>query len=297
MLTGLQVAFIGGDARQLEVIKRCLELDANVILIGFENLQSGFSGANNRPLLPDTLKDVDALVLPIVGTDDKGFVESIFSSSPLQLTDEIFGALPKKAQVYTGIAKPFLASLMKKHSISYIEMLSLDDVAILNSIPTAEGALMMAIQNTDITIHRSRSIVLGLGRVGMTLARTLHHLGAIVKVGVRKPEHAARVYEMGLTPFYIKQLKDQVKDTDIFYNTVPKPIVTAEVIANMPHHCLIIDLASAPGGVDFRFAEKRGIKALLAPGLPGIVAPKTAGQIIANTLTRLVLEHSGNQGE
>jgi dipicolinate synthase subunit A len=56
----------------------------------------------------------------------------------------------------------------------------------------------------------------------------------------------------------------------------------------MPVHTLIIDLASKPGGTDFRYAEKRGIKALLAPSLPGIVAPKTAGQILANALGLLI---------
>ena len=30
------------------------------------------------------------------------------------------------------------------------------------------------------------------------------------------------------------------------------------------------------------------MKALLAPGLPGIVAPKTAGQILANVLSQLL---------
>ena len=56
----------------------------------------------------------------------------------------------------------------------------------------------------------------------------------------------------------------------------------------MPTHTLIIDLASKPGGTDFRYAEKRGIKALLAPSLPGIVAPKTAGNILANVLSQLL---------
>jgi dipicolinate synthase subunit A len=66
-------------------------------------------------------------------------------------------------------------------------------------------------------------------------------------------------------------------------------IVTAQIIANIPSRALIIDLASKPGGTDFRFAEKRGIKAMLAPGLPGIVAPRTAGLIIAKTLSELLM--------
>jgi dipicolinate synthase subunit A len=60
----------------------------------------------------------------------------------------------------------------------------------------------------------------------------------------------------------------------------------------MKKSSVIIDIASIPGGTDFRFAEKRGLKALLAPSLPGIVAPKTAGQIIAKTVCRLVLDHA-----
>ena len=69
-------------------------------------------------------------------------------------------------------------------------------------------------------------------------------------------------------------------------------IVTAQIIANLPSRAVIIDLASKPGGTDFRFAEKRGIKALFAPGLPGIVAPRTAGRIIADCLSRLIMEDS-----
>jgi dipicolinate synthase subunit A len=165
-----------------------------------------------------------------------------------------------------------------------------DDVAIYNSIPTVEGTIMIAIQHTDFTIHGSNIVVLGLGRVGMSVARTFHALGAKVKVGARKSEHLARITEMGLTAFHLQDIEHSVKDTDICINTIPFPIVTASVISKMPVHTLIIDLASKPGGTDFRYAEKRGIKAILTPGLPGIVAPKSAGVILANVLTQLLKE-------
>ncbi len=48
MLTGIHVGLIGGDARQLEIIHKCSELDATVVLIGFDNLQNGFSGITKR---------------------------------------------------------------------------------------------------------------------------------------------------------------------------------------------------------------------------------------------------------
>ncbi len=295
MLTGIHVAFIGGDARQLEVIRKFVEMDATVTLIGFDNLDSKFPGVHLKELEPTSLQDAQVLVLPIVGTDDEGNVESIFSQKKLVLTNEILSELPKNSKIYTGMAKSYLKQLTADLNLELIELLDRDDVAIYNSIPTAEGTLMMAIQNTDFTIHGSNAMVLGFGRTGITLARVLQAIGAHVKVGARRPEHIARIYEMGFTPFHIDELADHVGEVDLLFNTVPRLIVNAKVIANLPHHSLIIDLASKPGGTDFRYAEKRGIKALLAPGLPGIVAPKTAGKIIASVLTRLVLEQTGNQ--
>ncbi|TCS82997.1 dipicolinate synthase subunit DpsA [Tepidibacillus fermentans] len=296
MLTGIHVAFIGGDARQLEVIKKCIEMDANVTLIGFDNLDSKFPGVHLKELEADSFIDVDAIVLPIVGTDDEGNVENIFSQKRLVLTKDHLVKLPKKSIIYTGMAKPYLRNLCNDLKITLVELLDRDDVAIYNSIPTVEGTLMMAIQNTDFTIHGSNAMVLGFGRTGITLARVLKALGANVKVGARRPDHMARIYEMGFFPFHTNDLEQHVSDVDLLFNTIPQLIVTAKVIANMPYHSLIIDLASKPGGTDFRYAEKRGIKALLAPGLPGIVAPKTAGQIIANVLARLLDEQTGDQG-
>lgn len=290
MLTGIQVGLIGGDARQLEVIHKCSELDASVVLIGFDNLQNGFSGITKADLTPEVLKSMDALILPAVGTDDQGRVESLFSSKELRLSSEHIAALPRHAKVFTGMAKTYLRELCSHAGIGLVELFDRDDVAIYNSIPTAEGAIMMAIQNTDITIHGSESMVLGFGRTGITLARTLQGMGAVVKVGVHKPEYFARAVEMGMNPFYTKDLIAHVSKIDFLYNTIPSPIVTAQIIANIPHRALIIDLASKPGGTDFRFAEKRGVKALLAPGLPGIVAPKTAGRIIGDTITRIIME-------
>jgi dipicolinate synthase subunit A len=295
MLTGIQVALIGGDARQLEVIYKCSELDASVVLIGFDNLQNQFSGITRTELSPEALEGMDAVILPAVGTDDHGHVESIFSASELRLTEAHIQSLPKHAKVFTGMAKPYLRQLCAKHSIQLVELFDRDDVAIYNSIPTAEGAVMMAIQNTDFTIHGSQSMVLGFGRTGATLARTLQGLGAKVKVGVNKPEHYARAWEMGFAPFYTQDLYAQVANIDLLFNTIPSMIVTAQIIANIPHRAVIIDLASKPGGTDFRFAERRGIKAMLAPGLPGIVAPKTAGRIIADTLSRIILEDAGQR--
>lgn len=290
MLTGLQIAVIGGDARQLEVIRKLTELDAKVTLIGFEQLDSGFTSASKELITDANFNEIDAILLPVPGTNNEGVVDTIFSNEKVILTKEILDSTPAHCTVYSGISNQYLNGIIKESNRKLVKLFERDDVAIYNSIPTVEGTIMMVIQHTEYTIHNSKVAVLGLGRTGMSVARTFHSLGAKVKVGARKSEHIARIVEMGLEPFEFKNIEEAVKDIDVCINTVPSLIVTASVISKMQPHSLIIDLASKPGGTDFRYAEKRGIKALLAPGLPGIVAPKTAGQIIANVLTQLLKE-------
>ena len=50
MLTNMQIAVIGGDARQLEIIRKLTELDAKLSLIGFEQLDHAFTGANKEKI-------------------------------------------------------------------------------------------------------------------------------------------------------------------------------------------------------------------------------------------------------
>lgn len=297
MLTGISIVFLGGDARQVEVINKCLELDAGVAVVGFDRLDPPLTGVAHEKISPALLANADVIILPVTGCDDQGVIPAPFSAEQLVIEQEWFSSIRQSTLVYTGIAKKLLKQMGTEHGFRIIELLERDDIAIYNSIPTAEGAVMMAIQNTDITIHGSTCIVLGMGRTGFTLASTLQGLGATVKVGVRREDDVARAVQMGWKPFASRDLAVNIGEVDLIFNTIPTMIVTAQIISKLPRRTVVIDLASAPGGTDFRFAEKRGIKAILAPGIPGIVAPKTAGIIMANTTCQSILEEYHLRGD
>ncbi|UOF89403.1 dipicolinate synthase subunit DpsA [Fodinisporobacter ferrooxydans] len=297
MLTGIKVAFVGGDARIIEVIRYMIDKDATVALIGFDEIVKQFQGVDHiKAVTPESFADADVVVLPVAGTDERGVIEANYSPHPIVLTDEHFAAMPKHCKIVTGIARKYLEDACEKYQLSLIKLMELDEVAILNSIPTAEGAIQLAIQHTDITIHGSNSIVLGFGRCGITLSRMLAALGSHVKVGARKPADLARIQEMNLEAFGVGDLALHIGEADMIFNTIPALILNADMLSRMPRSCVVIDIASKPGGTDFRFAERRGIKAILAPSLPGIVAPKTAGQIIAKTLGRLLRKQESSWG-
>ncbi|MCY8522298.1 dipicolinic acid synthetase subunit A [Bacillus atrophaeus] len=290
MLTGLTIAIIGGDARQLEIIRKLTEQQANIYLVGFDQLDHGFTGAVKCKIDEIAFQQIDSIILPVSATTGEGVVATVFSNEEVVLKQEHLEQTPAHCVIYSGISNTYLEKIATVANRKLVKLFERDDIAIFNSIPTVEGTIMMAIQHTDYTIHGSRVAVLGLGRTGMTIARTFAALGAKVKVGARSSAHLARISEMGLAPFQIDELTENVKDIDICINTVPSMVLNQAVLSRMTPKTLILDLASRPGGTDFKYAEKQGIKALLAPGLPGIVAPKTAGQILANVLSKLLSE-------
>lgn len=289
------IAVIGGDGRYLELIRQLQELqDTTIILVGFDKLEQGFTGLQQSDLKDLEVNNLDAVILPITGTDMHGGVETVFSDQQVQISKEWFKQLPESALVFTGITNDYLNSTISEANITLIPLLNRDDVAIYNSIPTAEGTIMMAIEQTDYTIHSSRVIVVGFGRVGNTVANKFSALGAKVSVSARSIKDLARITEMGLTAIPLSQLDKYTNECDLLINTIPAMVINRDSIQQLPSHSLIIDLASIPGGTDFKYAEQRGINAILARSLPGIVAPKTAGKILADVIKQLLNEKKGD---
>ncbi|WP_163971269.1 dipicolinic acid synthetase subunit A [Oceanobacillus halotolerans] len=283
------IAVIGGDARYLELIHQLQTLnDTTIYIIGFDKINQGFTGLKQVEFSDLEVDQLDAVVLPITGTDENGNVETVFSDHTIQLTEDWFSQLRKNTMIFTGIANDYLEKVSAHGNLSLIPLLDRDDVAIYNSIPTAEGTIMMAIEHTDYTIHDSRVIVTGFGRVGHTVSNKFSALGAKVSVASNSIKELARITEMGLEAIPLKDLHYYTHRCDILINTIPAHVITKKSIQHLPTHALIYDLASKPGGTDFDYAEQRGIKAILAKSLPGVVAPKTAGKIIADVIIQFM---------
>lgn len=285
------IAVIGGDARYLELIRQLkLEENISLVLVGYDKIEQSFTGVQQSDFSELEVGKLDAAILPITGVDNNGKVETIFSDQQIIIDTNWFKQLKKSAVIFTGIANDYLTKQTEQAQVNLIPLLNRDDVAIYNSIPTAEGTIMLAMENTDYTIHSSNVIVTGFGRVGYTVAHKFAALGANVAVSAKSMIDLARITEMGLTAIPLAKLTDNVSNCDLLINTIPAQVIGKETIQQLPSHTIIIDLASKPGGTDFAYAKKRGIKAILAKSLPGVVAPKTAGKILAEVIKQYVNE-------
>ncbi|KAB7666282.1 dipicolinate synthase subunit DpsA [Bacillus sp. B1-b2] len=281
---------IGGDLRQVEVVNILAPRLDKIYLVGFDLTSFPYSNVHQVQLEEVSFSKVNSILLPIPGIHEDGIVETKFSNKKILFTKELLEQTKPDCTIYSGIITPYLAQITKQTNRKIAAIFDRDDVAILNSIPTAEGALMLAIQHTDITIHQSQVIVLGFGRVGMTVARLFASVGALVSVYARKQEHIARITEMGLTAITPSTLEGSLTQQNIIINTVPSLILTSTLIKKLSLSSFIIDLASKPGGTDFDSAKEHQIKTIWPLGLPAKVAPKTAGKIIGQVLLEMINE-------
>ena len=113
---------------------------------------------------------------------------------------------------------------------------------VCNAVPTAEGAIEIAMREYLGTINSSKCLITGYGRIGKVLAQMLKGLGADVYVSARRKESLAWIKLNGYTPVDHKSLINS-GEYDIIFNTVPAQILDSHIMARIATGALIIDLA------------------------------------------------------
>lgn len=258
-----KITVIGGDKRLKTAVK--------------ELSKKGFT-VNTVGLYDDENENTygDVLLLPVPTTKDGETVFAPFARRKIYLSE-----VADKADNRLLLTCNY--SFDGKNCIDYG---SLDSYSLLNAIPTAEGAIKLAIENTSFTLWQSRVLVIGYGRVGKVLADRLKALGAYVTVSARKPADFALIKALGYNATETRNVSKSLCDYDIVFNTVDVKVIDKKAFYNCTAK-LLIDLSSL-GGFDISAARDCGITALKAPGLPGITAPLTAGKILAETVTEIL---------
>ncbi|MCW2277883.1 dipicolinate synthase subunit DpsA [Heliophilum fasciatum] len=294
-LDGLRIALIGGDARDQIVVQRLAALGAQVHIFGLPVVASYRIWVEGD--VRSAILGAHALILPMSGVDSEGHVHAPLFSGRVRLTETDLAGLSTGTPVFVGFARPNLRQMVENQQLHLVEVADLDEVAILNSVPSAEGALQIAMQGSPLTLHASHVAIIGFGRVSMTLTRMLLGIGAKVQVFARSASQRARAWEMGAQALPLSAMAQELQDVDFIFNTVPAMILDSALLSKVRRQVMIIDLASSPGGTDFAAAEQLGIQAVLAPGLPGKVAPRTAGELLARVYPDLLLAHTVPQNK
>lgn len=295
MLENKTVFVVGGDLRQAQ-LARSLSQRNTVYTFGLEKAD----GLQQWERSPQDLRDAgirpDYIVFPMPVGSDEETVNTPFSARRVRIEDALSPAGPD-TWILGGKLSPVLTALLGRLGLTYVDYFQREELSVLNAIPTAEGAVQIAMEELPTTIFGLKALVIGYGRIGKVLSRLLRNMGADVTVSARKFSDLAWIEAAGLHTAHTHRLADVIPTCELIVNTVPVSVLNEDLLALVPQDCLLIDLASKPGGIDCTAAGRLGRKAIWALSLPGKVAPITAGTIIFNTLQNIDAERGGNHAE
>lgn len=279
----MKVAVIGGDKRMLYAAKAFYDSGFDVSISGYDNLES-LCGIEILPEHP-ALSQADIAVLPVPCVR-QGRIFAPYCERAIS-PHSLLPYIGDKA-VFCGMSAKLGIPLPRVFDYSVRE-----DFAYRNAVLTAEGALETAMREYEGSIFGARTLVCGMGRISRILSRYLTALGAQVTVAARKPADRAYAAALGMrtTDFSFAEKYNY----DLIFNTVPAPVLHARALDAVGENAVVIDLASAPGGVDFDYAKAHGITAVHALSLPGRCAPAAAGRIIKDTIINIIKEEDGGK--
>lgn len=280
----IRFGVVGGDSRQVWLVHSLLEDGHVVFTAGLENAPLD-SRARPAPL-EELARHSDAVILPLPVTSDGVHINGPFSREPMVL-DNRTASLFLGKNVFGGMTDRLYRSSPGWEKVFIRDYFQREELTVRNAVPTAEGAIQIAMEESPGTLNGARCLVTGYGRIGKVLAHMLQGLGAEVTVSARKPEDLAWIRLSGCKAVHTRRPGGGY---ELVFNTVPAMVFNRETLSQLAPDTLLIDLASAPGGVEHQAAEELGIRVIPALSLPGKVAPKTAGEIIKETIYHMMEE-------
>lgn len=286
------VSIIGGDLRIVKLAELLIKDDFKVYAYGIENAEDL---EDNEKLIrckniEDAVKASDIILGPMPLTVDKKTLSAPFSDDKISIDEVIDKMADKNKTFIAGKILDNIAEKLQEKHINFIDMLKREELVVLNTISTAEGTIQLAMEETQRTLHGSKILVMGFGRVGKVLAKMLDGIGAKVSCEARKDSDIAWIKAYGYTPIHLSEIENSLGEYDVIINTIPFLILDENRLKYIKKDCTIIDLSSNPGGVDRNAARKLDLKVIWALSLPGKVAPLTSAQFIQETLYHILKE-------
>lgn len=280
------ISIIGGDARIVSLAELMAVEQYKVYTYGIEKAEFENSNIIKCKSLKEALCKSKKVIGPIpMNLDEKDVIKLKYSDEEITLED-LSNEFSNHIFLFGKSNDRIKNTLLQKDkNTEIIDILEIEEFTILNIIPTVEGAIQIAMEETKKTLHSSRALILGFGRIGKLLSKSLVGLGVKVSCEARKKEDLAWIKAYGYNGINLKDLKQEIGKFDIIFNTIPTQILNKEILEKVPKDTLILELASLPGGIDRKAAQEKGIRVVEALALPGKVAPETVAEYIYDIIS------------
>lgn len=285
------LAVLGGDKRQVSMVAYLAEAGYRVSTWGLPHTDLSPQAHPSKDW-ESALESANVVILPLPASrDGVRLFSPLLDESVLRL-DILLQFLHEKVVIGGRIPEHFLTAC-EANGIQCIDFFDSEILQLKNALPTAEGAIEIAMRELPVVLDGVKATVVGYGRIGELLAQKLCALGVKVTVAARRKEVLTRAALSHCKTLHLegestKSLSHIDPDTRMIFNTVPCRLFTRSVLTQISKKCVLIDLASAPGGIDMEAADALGIRAVWGNALPGKYAPESAGIILAQTVESIL---------
>lgn len=280
----------GGDLR-FAALADVLAEENRVYAVGFDRNVSMSDKVKITDSVSAVGERVDCLILPLPASADGVTVSTPFSGRSISI-ESLSNAIKENGIVLGGMISPEVQKIFAEKNIDVADYAKREEFAVLNAVATAEGAVQVAMEELATTISGRKILILGAGRIARVLIDVLSGFHAKITVAARKCSDLAWAKVYGCESSHIDKIDDILNGFDIIFNTVPAVVLDESRLKKIDKSCLVIDLASKPGGVDFDTAGSLGVRTVWLLSLPGKVAPITSGMVIADTVNNILTERS-----
>lgn len=223
------------------------------------------------------------IVLPLPVSRDGAHINAPLSEKPLPF-ELISQYAAENAAVFCGGASSAVDEICREMGLKCINYFASEPLTLKNAVLTAESAAAILAGSNDSSLLGSIVVITGGGRVAVYTARLLKAFGASVTLCARSAEQRAKAELDGFGAADIEELSAVCGKADFVINTVPAELFDTGVFSSMKRGAVYLELASLPPEPYRSLAEQHRVKYIHAPGLPGKYSPKTAGEIIAETI-------------
>ena len=272
------IGIIGGDLRNIELVN--ILRDRGYLVKTYRLLEE------DKINLDEFLNDTKYIIGGTPFSRDGETINAVYCEEKISI-ERLFNGMREEQVLFAGSIGKNIRDMGLRYNLEIYDFLDDEDMAVLNAVPSAEGAIEVALKSMKKTLHASNSLILGYGRIGKLLANILKGFNSNVHVVARKESDLAWIKAMGYTPLMYGELKIIISKVDVIFNTVPF-LVLDEELSIVNKECILIDLASKPGGINFEKAEELKLETYWALGLPGKVAPKSAALYMADKIEKKI---------
>lgn len=184
--------------------------------------------------------------------------------------------LPSLPDAVTVIGGRFSDSFLAQHKC--LDLLTDSFFLAQNAAITAECALRVAASRSERCWRGTKVLLLGWGRICQSLAQLLQSMQAECWIYSRSDIHLAQIGVLGYHPLH--SIPGSLAPYHAVFNTAPALLIDENISSTATG--ILIDLASTKG--------MEGKNVICARGLPGLLAPQSAGELIAESIIRRIQE-------